>query len=208
MRPLTVLGLPCWVLVQGTRTECREETSIDISNFHSADEQQPATLGRDHGFTLSEVVVAISLTGFLILTIIAAGWTLIRVSSVSNEQVAVEAALGAAADERTQFGWQSCPAETLDYELRAGESAARIHWPASAVTITNIEYWDITTGSGSSTNPFVNSGTGECGPIPTTAAASRMQRVTVRPAAPGDTQARSLQVVIAEIRFLDEQEDT
>ncbi len=76
------------------------------------------------------------------------------------------------------------------------------------MTISNIEYWDITTASWSETNPFVNTTTGECGPVPTTAAASRMQRVTVRAAAPGDTQARELQVVVAEIRFLDEQDNS
>jgi prepilin-type N-terminal cleavage/methylation domain-containing protein len=176
--------------------------------FQPADEQQPITRSRDRGFTLSEVIVAIALTGLLVLTIIAAGWTLIRVSRVSDEQAAVEAVLGAAADELTQFGWQSCPEDTLDYDLRVGESAARIDWPASAVSINEIEYWDITTGSWSGVNPFVNSGTGECGPVPTTAAASRMQRVTIRAAAPGDTQVRELQVVVAEIRFLDEQEET
>jgi hypothetical protein len=161
----------------------------------------------DAGFTLSEVVVAIGLTGVLILTIIAAGWTLIRVSRVSDDQAAVEAVLGAAADELTQFGWQSCPEETLAYEARVGESASRIEWPESAVSIGEIEYWDITTKSWSLTNPFVNTDTGLCGPVPTTAAASRMQRVTVRAAAPGATQVRELQVVVAEIRFLDEQED-
>ena len=180
---------------------------MDTLNFQSADEQQPTTHGRDRGFTLSEVIVAISLTGVLILTIVAAGWTLIRVSRVSDEQAAVEAVLGAAADELTQFGWQSCPEETLDYDLRVGESAARVDWPASAVSISGIEYWDITTTSWSNTNPFVNTDTGQCGSVPTTAAASRMQRVTVRAAAPGETQARQLQVVVAEIRFLDEQED-
>ena len=46
------------------------------------------------GFTLSEVIVAIALTGVLVLAIISAGWTLIRVSRVSDEQAAVEAVLG------------------------------------------------------------------------------------------------------------------
>lgn len=182
---------------------------MDTSNFQSAVEQQPTTQGRDRGFTLSEVIVAISLTGVLVLTIIAAGWTLIRVSRVSDEQAAVEAVLGAAADELTQFGWRSCPEDLVDsYDARVGEAASRINWPASSVTIADIEYWDITTDTWSETNPFVNTDTGLCGPVPTTAAASRMQRVTVRAAAPGETQARTLQVVVAEIRFLDEQDNT
>jgi prepilin-type N-terminal cleavage/methylation domain-containing protein len=181
---------------------------MDTLNFPPADEQQPERRDHDRGFTLSEVIVAIALTGVLVLTIIAAGWTLIRVSRVSDEQASVEAVLGAAADELSQFGWQSCPEDTLDYHLRVGEAATRIGWPTSSVTITSIEYWDITTETWSSTNPFVNTGTGNCGPVPTTAAASRMQRVTVRGAAPGGNQARELQIVVAEIRFLDEQETT
>jgi prepilin-type N-terminal cleavage/methylation domain-containing protein len=180
---------------------------MDTSNVQPAAEQPPIIRGRDRGFTLSEVIVAIALTGVLVLTIIAAGWTLIRVSRVSDEQAAVEAVLGAAADELSQFGWQSCPEETLNYDVRVGEAASRIDWPSSSVMISKIEYWDITTGSWSGVNPFVNTDTGLCGPVPTTAAASRMQRVTVRASAPGGTQARELQVVVAEIRFLDEQDN-
>ena len=181
---------------------------MDTSIFHSADERPPDPTGRDRGFTLSEVIVAIALTGVLVLTIIAAGWTLIRVSRVSDEQAAVEAVLGAAADELTQFGWRSCPEETLDYNVRVGEAATRIDWPTSAVTVAGIQYWDITTRTWSSTNPFVDTGTGTCGPVPTTAAASRMQRVTVSATAPGGTQSRELEVVVAEIRFLDEQDNS
>ena len=182
---------------------------MDTSIFHSADERPPDPTGRDRGFTLSEVIVAIALTGVLVLTIIAAGWTLIRVSRVSDEQAAVEAVLGAAADELTQFGWRSCPEDAVNsYDVKVGEAAARVGWEPSAATISNIEYWDISTTSWSETNPFVNTTTGNCGPVPTTAAASRMQRVTIRAAAPGNLQARELQVVVAEIRFLDEQDDS
>ena len=173
---------------------------------HLPDDTSSDTRRSDAGFTLSEVVVAIALTGVLVLAILSAGWTLIRVSRVSDDQAAVEAVLGAAADELSQFGWQSCPEDTGDYDLRVGEAATRIDWPESAVTVADIEYWDITTNSWSSTNPFYNPDTDECGPIPTTAAASRMQLVTIRGAAPNDTQVRELQVVVAEIRFLDEQE--
>ena len=180
---------------------------MDTFAPHLPDEQPSDPRRRDGGFTLSEVIVAIALTGVLVLAIISAGWTLIRVSRVSDDQAAVEAVLGAAADELSQFGWQSCPEDTGDYDLRVGEAATRIDWPESAVTVSEIEYWDITTNSWSPTNPFVNSDTGDCGPIPTTAAASRMQLVTIRGAAPNDTQVRELQVVVAEIRFLDEQDD-
>jgi prepilin-type N-terminal cleavage/methylation domain-containing protein len=179
---------------------------MDTLTTSTADGKPTPTRRPDAGFTLSEVVVAISLTGVLILSIVLAGWTLIRVSRVSDDQAAVEAVLGAAADELTQFGWQSCPEETLDYDIRVGESAYRIGWPTSAAVVADIEYWDITTKTWSQINPFVDTGTGNCGSVPTTAAASRMQRVTVRASAPGGTQSRELQVVVAEIRFLDEQD--
>ena len=74
--------------------------------------------------------------------------------------------------------------------LRVGEAATRINWPTSAVTVANIEYWDITTERVVGDQPFRQLRTVSADPIPTTAAASRMQRVTVRAAAPGDTQAR------------------
>ena len=170
-------------------------------------ENSPAHTRRDRGFTLSEVVVAISLTGVLVLVIVGAAFTLIRTSRVSDDQAAIEAVLGAAADELAQFGWQSCPAETDDYQQRAQEAASRVNWPTSSVQISAIEYWDISTATWSNTNPFFNTAEGECEFVPTIAAASRMQRVTVTASAPGGTQSRDLEVVVAEIRFLDEQDD-
>jgi prepilin-type N-terminal cleavage/methylation domain-containing protein len=160
---------------------------------------------RDRGFTLPEVAVAIALTGTLVLSIITAAWTLIRTSTVSDDQADVEAVLGAAADELTLLGWQSCPLETGDYTQWAQKASARVDWPTSAVEVSAIEYWDITSEQWSPTNPFVDTGTGDCNFIPTIAAASRMQRVTVRATSPGGTQSRQLQVVVAEINFLDQQ---
>lgn len=163
---------------------------------------------RDAGFTLPEVLIAIGLTGTLVLTIVAAAFTLIRVSSVSNDQAMVEATLGAAADKLVQEGWQSCPVETDIYEQKVRTVAANVGWPESAVTVVGIEYWDIGANDWSVTNPFYNPDTATCGPIPTTAAASRMQRVTVRASAPAGAQSRTLQVVVAEIEFIDEEEST
>ncbi len=120
--------------VQGVNSSRKARQPMNPTMPTTPHPEQPNDARRggptDAGFTLSEVVVAIGLTGVLILTIIAAGWTLIRVSRVSDDQAAVEAVLGAAADELTQFGWQSCPEETLAYEARVGESASRIEWPA------------------------------------------------------------------------------
>lgn len=164
----------------------------------------PAHAPRDRGFTLSEVVVAIGLTGILILAVVSSAWTLIRTSRVSDDQAAVEAVLGGAADEISVLGWQACPLETNEYLEFAQRSASRVSWPASAVQIEGIEYWDISSNSWSGNNPF---GVGsDCEFTPTVAASSRMQRVTFRSSAPGGTQSRTLQVVVAEIRFLDEQD--
>lgn len=168
----------------------------------TAGEQEPRA---DRGFTLPEVAVAIALTGVLVLSVITAAWTLIRTSTVSDDQADVEAVLGAAADELTLLGWQSCPLETGDYTQRAQEAAGRVGWPESAVQVSEIEYWDISTDGWSGTNPFVDQTSLDCNFIPTIAAASRMQRVTVRATSPGGTQSRQLEIVVAEIRFLDQQ---
>ncbi len=180
---------------------------MDTSNVQPADEQPPIIRGRDRGFTLSEVIVAIALTGVLVLTIIAAGWTLIRVSTRLGRTGGRRSRSGGGGRRTVAVRLAELPEETLNYDVRVGEAASRIDWPSSSVTVSRIEYWDITTGSWSGVNPFVNTDTGLCGPVPTTAAASRMQQVAVRASAPGGTHAHELQVVVAEIRFLDEQDN-
>ena len=82
------------------------ETSVDHRRTTADPEPRRAT-----GFTLTEVLIAISLTGTLILTIVLAAVTLVRASGVSDRQANVEAALGGAADELAQFGWTACPEE-------------------------------------------------------------------------------------------------
>lgn len=175
------------------------------SSLVSADPDRESTCRADRGFTLPEVAVAIALTGTIVLAIIGSAWALIRTSTISDTQADVEAVLGAAADEVTLLGWQSCPVETGEYSTWAQKASARVDWPESAVRIADIEYWDITTASWSSTNPFVDTVTGSCNFVPTIAAASRMQRVTIEATSPGGTQSRQLEVVVAEIRFLDQQ---
>lgn len=176
------------------------DTDSDTSEIEAPD--QPV---RDRGWTLPEVLVAIVLTGSLVIPVILASWTVIRASAVTDDQAAVEAVLGAAADELAVAGWQSCPVETGDYLAVAQTAASRVEWPASAITIDSIRYWDISTNSWSSTNPFA--GSGSCEMIPTIAASSRMQVVTLRATSPNGNQTRTLDVVVAEIKFLDEQEN-
>ncbi len=175
------------------------------SSLVPADAAGQPSKRNDRGFTLPEVAVAIALTGTIVLAIIGAAWALIRTSTVSDTQADVEAVLGAAADELALAGWQSCPLETGEYLNWAQQASARVQWPEAAVQISEIKYWDITTDSWSSTNPFINTLTGDCNFIPTIAAASRMQLVTIEATSPGGTQSRQLEVVVAEIRFLDQQ---
>lgn len=158
----------------------------------------------DRGWTLTEVVVAIALSGTLILSLITGVHTLVRTSSISRDQAKVEAVLGGAADELAEAGWQSCPVETGAYEAVVDSAAARVEWAPSAVRVESIEYWDISANAWSPTNPFAASGS--CQMVPTIAAASRMQRVTVAASSPGGGHTRTLQVVVAEIKFLDEQD--
>ncbi|MEM9745580.1 MAG: prepilin-type N-terminal cleavage/methylation domain-containing protein [Actinomycetota bacterium] len=159
------------------------------------------------GFTLTEVLTAVALTGVLVLAIVLAAFTLVRASGVSDRQANVEAALGGAADELAQFGWTPCPEEaTTSYLDVVRQAAERVEWPASAMAIERIAYWDISSDSWSTANPF---GSGaDCEMNPTISAASRMQLVTVRATAPGDSQSRTLDVVVADIALLENQSGT
>lgn len=192
------------------KTGMRRPPTLSDHALRDADQPNEQSASRnDRGFTLPEVVAAIALTGSLILAVVLGVNALVTASSVSDNQADLEAVLGAAADKLTLEGWQPCPVEAdTSYELVAKQAAQRVGWSEDAVWIdpSDILYWDISTGSWSSANPFEQDGT--CNMIPTIAAASRMQLVTVNATSPAGVQTRSIDVVVAEIDFLDDQVST
>lgn len=173
---------------------------------HVASEPTDRRSPTDGGFTLTEVLIAIVLSAVLVLTVVGAVWTLVRASGLSDEQARVEAVLGAAADRLVTDDWEACPEETGAYLARVEAAAVNVGWQPHTVAIERYEYWDISAGDWTTVNPY-GVGVGVCHVIPTTAASSRMQRITIRASSPGHTHSRTLQVVVGDIKFLDEQED-
>lgn len=188
----------------------RRPSTLSVHEPCDTDQPSEHTPPReDRGFTLPEVIAAIALTGSLILAVVLGVNALVTASTISDNQADLEAVLGAAADKLTLEGWQPCPVEAdTSYELVAKQAAQRVGWSEDAVWIdaSDILYWDISTGTWSSSNPFDQDGT--CNMIPTIAAASRMQLVTVHATSPAGAQTRSIDVVVAEIDFLDDQVST
>ena len=136
----------------------------------------------DRGYSLVEIVVAITLLGMVIIPVLAAVKTSIQVSSVANAAAKAETAMINAAD-RINRAPLSC-----NYTLYAQASVQTEGWPASAASVRQ-EWYD------AQTNAWVDEGpTGDGCPF-ANVTEDLVQRVTVDINVPNSDISRRIQVV-------------
>jgi hypothetical protein len=153
----------------------------------------------DGGTTLVEVLIAILITGTLVLAVIAAMRVVIETSSFSDEQAGVEAVLGGAADQLGGVTLIPCPdlSGPNSYEQFAQSGAASVGWPTSTTQIEQIKFWDPDTTAWADTNGV---GSDDCDSKVFLSTAKAMQRVRVRVTSPDTTVTRTIDVVITDLR--------
>ena len=162
----------------------------------------------DGGYTLIEVLVSLALMGVVISSILPAMWSAVRVSRFSDTQAKVEAVLGSAVDRVSNYGWHPCPeTDSLGgYAAKAKNAAAIFNWPSSTVEVLDVEYWDTTTKTWSTTDPVP---AGDCGRTIISITKERtLQRVTVRVTSPDGEQTNQLDLVMGDIRTDEERDAT
>ena len=144
----------------------------------------------DRGFSLVEMVIAITLIGTVIVATLTAVAMSVRASSVSHSAAEVETAIVNASD-RVNRATKSC-----DYTIYAQAAVLTEGWPASTVFVTQ-QYYE------PSGDPTV-AGQWVDGPPATPACPGvksdlLVQQVTIRITSPDGKISRSIQVVKSDV---------
>lgn len=159
----------------------------------------PSRSNADAGNTLIEVLIAIMLTGTLIIAVIGAMRVVISASAFSDEQAGVEAVLGGAADQLGGVTLIPCPdlSGPNSYEQFAQSGAASVDWPASTASIEEIKFWNPDTVDWEASNGI---GSDSCDSKVFLSTAKAMQRVRVRVTSPNGSVTRTIDVVVTDLR--------
>lgn len=148
----------------------------------SADEGQARV---DRGITLVEVVVAIALTGGVVVAILGAVFSVVRSTNQNEQATRIQAVVGAAADQLNSVEWEPCPDGSDRYDNAVAAAADRIGWDPSTVTIEAIDHWDVVAATWSS----------ECNGAASLGTSETLQRVTIRVTTPDGLQDKTFEIV-------------
>lgn len=139
----------------------------------------------DKGVSLVEVIIALALTGGVVISILGALITVIRSADQNEETAKVQAVVGGAADALADATWVACPEVSDSYVGPIRSAAARVDWEVDTVTIEDIDYW----------NPVTNDWTEECNGAASIGTSERLQLVTVRITSPDARFTKTFDVV-------------
>ncbi|MGD9701601.1 MAG: type II secretion system protein J [Acidimicrobiia bacterium] len=151
----------------------------------------------DAGFSLVELIVAISLMGIATTSVLGGLWSATRVSNVTNDKAKVEAVLSSAADRLTGWAYLPCPGNDANggYLPIVQAAAGTVGWPASTVTILDLSYWSPTGDAAGSWAAQNGLGGTECNQAVGLSTSRTLQKITIRVAAPDGRTVRQLEVV-------------
>ena len=168
-------------------------------NWVSIDKKRDVTRAdtcRDRGVSLIELVVAVSLMGLVVVGLLSAMWSSVRMSDVSDDQAKIEAALGSAADRLANFAYIPCP--TIDgssgYLPIVQAAAGTVNWPVTSVTITDLRFWLPSSTSQGQWVTANNLTQGECNEAASLTTSRTLQRITIKVTSPSG-YSKSLEVV-------------
>ena len=151
----------------------------------------------DRGTSVVEIMVAILLMGIVVSATLPALWVSVRASETSDETSEVLSALNDAANRVSRSGWTACPdTAAIGYESLVDAAGSVRSWPASALSVDTIEYWDADTATWTATNPFTAGG---CTVDDTVLASQTLQRVTITATSPTREITRSIQVIVGDM---------
>lgn len=139
----------------------------------------------DRGVSLVEVVIAIALTGGVVVSILGALITVVRSSDQTEETAKVQAVIGGTADALADATWVPCPEIDDSYVGPIRAAAIRVGWDVTTVTIDDIDYW----------NPVTNDWAEECNGAAAVGTSERLQLVTVRVTSPDGRFVKSFDIV-------------
>lgn len=151
----------------------------------------------DAGFSLIELIVAISLMGIATTSVLGGLWTATSASNITNDKAKVEAVLSSAADRLTGWAYLPCPGDDLSggYLPIVRAASGSVGWPSSTVTILGIAYWSPTSDAAGSWVAQNGLGGTECNQAVGLSTSRTLQKITLRVTAPDGRTVRDLEVV-------------
>jgi prepilin-type N-terminal cleavage/methylation domain-containing protein len=151
----------------------------------------------DHGYTLIEMLVAISLMGTIVLSIMGGMWAVVRASRQNDDRAKVQAVLGAAGDGISNYRYIACPEVDEGYEQFGQKAAASVGWPLSTVEIIEYQYWNPETEAWADNNSIQGS---DCNENVGLTTSKTLQKLTIRATSPGGNYSSTIDIVKSDIR--------
>jgi prepilin-type N-terminal cleavage/methylation domain-containing protein len=166
----------------------------------------------DRGYTLVEMLIAIVLMGSIVLSIMGGMWAVVRASSQNDERAKVQAVLGAAGDQISNWGYIPCPEPppgfvpdpslpdlaTPGYEQFGQKAASAVGWDVETVQIVDYQYWNPETRTWSDTNTIQGTD-GTCNDNVNLTTSKTLQKLTIRATAPGGGYSAQIDIVKSNI---------
>lgn len=154
---------------------------------------------RDGGYSLVEILVSLVLMGTVMVAVMAALFSAIHASAINDDEATLDAALGAAADGLGDALFVPCPEAVTPnaYEQYVDLGASAVGWPAGAVTVVDVEYWNPAVGQWAASNGVSGS---ECDSAVWLSTAKAMQKIDVRAETPNGAASRTIEVVVTDMR--------
>jgi hypothetical protein len=152
----------------------------------------------DGGNSFVEILISVALMGTIVVTLLYAMETTIRLSKISDDQAKVESVIGSAADRVANFAYKPCPGFDGDdaYLSIAQAAAPAVGWTGSTVTIDEVRFWDPENQSWSESNGLEAT----CNSAISLTDSRTLQKVRIRVTAPGGSPSRTTDVVKANFR--------
>jgi hypothetical protein len=153
----------------------------------------------DEGNSFIEILISIALMGTVVVTLLYAMETTIRLSKISDDQAKVESVIGSAADRVANFAYKPCPGFDGDdrYLSIAQAAAPAVGWTGSTVTIDEVRFWDPDTQSWEPSNGLDET---LCNSSISLTDSRTLQKVRIRVTSPGGSHSRTTDVVKANFR--------
>jgi prepilin-type N-terminal cleavage/methylation domain-containing protein len=145
----------------------------------------------DAGLTLIELIVSVVLLGMAGTAVLGALGATIRGSHALDQQVRAGTVLLAASEQLQRAAYVPCPhpEDPADaYRVAVEAAPAEVGWPADAISITGVRYWDVGAQAWSNTPP-------PCADTSTISPSAHLQEVALVLGLPGGTSTRTLVVV-------------
>jgi prepilin-type N-terminal cleavage/methylation domain-containing protein len=156
-------------------------------DFEFLDRPPPSSTlpGRESGFTLIEMLIAVMITGLIATAVLGALGTVVRATAKSDDKSRMEAVMSSAADRLSVASFIPCATKD-SYSAQARTASGTVGWGPDSVIVESVTYWNSATSSFGATCNVI----GQVSPV---------QKVKVKVQSPDGKTVRYLEVVKSDV---------